>query len=878
MNERDRVEPLPASSSDRRLSIRSTSHRVQTPDEGLVARSPERQKSVRFDVANTMDRLRQTIAGINPESIPLDDTQPTSWVQHFSNASSQIPAILLIAMFHLLIGIPFGVSYFPVSWGDDHEFPISGKDALGIRMFLFSTMFGQLFFTKMSGFTSPIGLQMVENVPFCHSLAQIVFQHQGYGMDSLSTLFVMFGISSLVVGAVFLILGKLKLGRIVYYFPAHVLVGCIGGIGLYISKTGVEVTTNQTFGLESIVQHIHLLIPVACFEIFLRILERWNVNSGGKVIFPLLFPIYFCLVSPTFYIALLLLRVSIEEARENGFFFPSLVDGGCGSARCSFAETILTPQLFDMWTVIDLSAVSWSAIADSIPTLIALTLFSLIHVPINIPAFSLSSGIDVDMNEELVAHGYSNITVGIFAGLQNYMAYTQSVLYDKSGGRGKASGFLVSAATGVLFFVGPSIASYIPRCMAGSLLLHVGVDLFLEGVYDSIGKFDNVEYFSIWLITVIMTISGMEAAMLAGAISAVATHAVQSAHYVDPIRGSMTATTLRSSHWNRGNRAQAILDDNGVGRGRVYVIQLQGHLFFGNTARLTERLNEIIGQLQTTHAPWILIVDFSLVLGIDSSAAQTLVKLMSAIRKRFSVHTVIWVTGSDDGFPTDYELMRALDEKNIHNGKQVGERTGLISPNLRWENYEGNHVEESLDEALLYAEDALLHYASMSIEPRKPTITSDNEQEIACLYLNRIVPERKNGSSQLDVVKTLFSRFVREEFSKGECVWVQDSPSDTMKLLVRGELVAILENEAGTVESISEGNTIGELGLVQGLPRMSSVYCESEKAITYSLSRQAFEELCVSSPQAARLVDMICIRYLSARVQVNGLRACVLSI
>jgi MFS superfamily sulfate permease-like transporter len=49
--------------------------------------------------------------------------------------------------------------------------------------------------------------------------------------------------------------------------------------------------------------------------------------------------------------------------------------------------------------------------------------------PINIPAFALSTKVDVDMNQELVAHGYSNMLAGCCGGLQNYMAYTQSVLY-----------------------------------------------------------------------------------------------------------------------------------------------------------------------------------------------------------------------------------------------------------------------------------------------------------------------------------------------------------------------------------------------------------------------------------------------------------------
>ena len=129
---------------------------------------------------------------------------------------------------------------------------------------------------------------------------------------------------------------------------------------------------------------------------------------------------------------------------------------------------------------------------------------------IDIPAFALSTNKEVDMNTELMAHGYANFFAGIFGGLQNYMAYTQSVLYHKSGGTGRLSGMAVGAVTAVLFFVGPAIASLVPRCMAGTLLLHVGLDLFLEGVYDSFTKFDRLEYAGVWLIVIVMCVFGME--------------------------------------------------------------------------------------------------------------------------------------------------------------------------------------------------------------------------------------------------------------------------------------------------------------------------------------------------------------------------------
>lgn len=107
------------------------------------------------------------------------------------------------------------------------------------------------------------------------------------------------------------------------------------------------------------------------------------------------------------------------------------------------------------------------------------------------------------MNTELVAHGYSNALSGLFAGkhgfvsskqnvvltttskgLQNYITYSVSVVFKKNGGDGKATSLAVAAGSVLLFIFGPSLAIHIPRCMAGTLLFHIGLDLFLEGVYD----------------------------------------------------------------------------------------------------------------------------------------------------------------------------------------------------------------------------------------------------------------------------------------------------------------------------------------------------------------------------------------------------------
>jgi sulfate permease, SulP family len=114
----------------------------------------------------------------------------------------------------------------------------------------------------------------------------------------------------------------------------------------------------------------------------------------------------------------------------------------------------------------------------------------------------------------------------------------------------------------------------------------------------------------------------------------------------------------------------------------------------------------------------------------------------------------------------------------------------------------------------------------------------------------------------------LLSCCQRETYAKDEFLWKQNDPSDSCKLIVSGMMMAMLENEAGTSEVVFSGNIIGELGLVRGIPRMSSVQCISDDgAILFSLSRSSYEYLVKTKPPVARFIDLVCITYLANRVQ-----------
>jgi sulfate permease, SulP family len=192
------------------------------------------------------------------------------------------------------------------------------------------------------------------------------------GEDTFSTVLVAFSLSTICVGIFFYLLGHFELGNAVYFFPRHVIVGCIGGIGVFLFITGIEGSTNRTWtwNLEIIstffsVEIFPLWFGSFCFEIFLRILAI-------RIKEPLLAPFYFVSIPIVFYIILLCGGISVNETHNRGWFFEGSTEN---------TDFLL------IWKLIDFKSVNWQSIFKAVPTTMALTVFSLMHVPVRITVF-----------------------------------------------------------------------------------------------------------------------------------------------------------------------------------------------------------------------------------------------------------------------------------------------------------------------------------------------------------------------------------------------------------------------------------------------------------------------------------------------------------
>ena len=300
--------------------------------------------------SNVLVRVRSS-----PSSFLISDPS-ISWLpSQLMSCVNHTPGLVIAVILNLFLSMSFGQAFFPSEW----TFPNDVPRAIGVQMFLFSTTISQIVMTSMSKFPTAQGMMMVENIPFMHTLANIAMHNLGSGRETFATLFIAFSLSSILVGIFFFILGYFKLGNAVYFFPRHVIIGCVGGIGIFLIITSIEVSTRLTW-----VWNIRNISNFFSINIY----PFWLATLGFELVLVILMkisklsylpPFYFISIPILFYIILYLFHIPLNIAHENGWFFPS----------SSSVNSLL------IWELFDFRMIHWSTIGQMIPTIISLTIF-----------------------------------------------------------------------------------------------------------------------------------------------------------------------------------------------------------------------------------------------------------------------------------------------------------------------------------------------------------------------------------------------------------------------------------------------------------------------------------------------------------------------
>jgi sulfate permease, SulP family len=291
----------------------------------------------------------------------------------------------------------------------------------------------------------------------------------------------------------------------------------------------------------------------------------------------------------------------------------------------------------------DFKETNWGALAEAFPAMLALTFFGILHVPINVPALGVSTGEDhLDVDRELIAHGVSNALSGLCGSIQNYLVYTNSLLFIRSGGNSRVAGVLLAIATTAILFAGTGIIGYIPVMVVGALIFLLGMDLLIEALYDTWGRVNHLEYLTIIAIIFSMAAWDFVFGILVGIILSTFFFVIQASRKT-AIRaifsGSVAKSTVRRHPFQ-----QRFLKE--VSR-QIYVCKLSGYMFFGTIGSVEKAIRQFLEERTFEENPIrYLVMDFTLVSGVDYSAAETFIRMRRLLNARV-IHLIL--SGVKDG-------------------------------------------------------------------------------------------------------------------------------------------------------------------------------------------------------------------------------------
>ncbi|KAK6529204.1 hypothetical protein TWF281_008387 [Arthrobotrys megalospora] len=746
---------------------------------------------------------------------------------------SALPAVALALLLNLLDGLSYGIILFPLG-----EAVFSDLAPDGLSIFFVSTIVSQLVYSCGLSRFNAVGSEMIEVVPFFHKMAFTILSEVGQDPKAvISTTIFCMALSSVLTGIVFFLLGYLKLGSLIGFVPRHILVGCIGGVGAFLVLTGIETAArlegSLDYSLDTLKQLFSLptffmwVLPLA-ISVFLLVLLQFLKH-------PFTVPIFFLTILAAFYLLVAAIpALTIEGLREAGWIFD--------------APKSDVP-FWHFYTLYDFGAINWEVVLENIPTMMALTFFGILHVPINVPSLGMSLGLEnVDVDRELIAHGVSNCLSGLVGSIQNYLVYANSVLFIRSGGDSRLAGIMLALATTAIWMAGPGIIGYIPVFVVASLIFLLGIELLRESLYDTWKKLHKFEYLTVCVTAVTMGLYDFVVGILIGIILTSLAFVIQ-ASQKPAIRAAYSGarSTVRRHPFQ-----QRFLSQVGP---QIYLYKLGGFIFFGTISSVENSILDLLDERNFNERPIrFLVLDLTAVNGIDFSAAEAFMRIRRTLKKR---NIFLVLTGPNA------DVNVALEGVGIWDGDEDGVKLfSDLNDGLQW-------CENFLLEAYYASKDqGSSHTAHLEV-PSRPGAevenTLQNSPRINQLRAAAKIREHEESASKWSnfkqplplILQTFQERtaenedfwfrvvefFEKKSFLKGAVLFRQGEVSTEFYLIQEGLLKASYDHQTGRYyESITAGTTCGELPFFSETPRTATVVAEQD-CVTWVMNREQWIKL-----------------------------------
>jgi SulP family sulfate permease len=220
-------------------------------------------------------------------------------------------------------------------------------------------------------------------------------------------------------------------------------------------------------------------------------------------------------------------------------------------------------------------------------------------------------------------------TIGLLlnaGGLVGYHAISLSSLNHTLGDGRRVPGLVTALLLGATACVGVGALGAMPTLLLGALLVYLGLGLLHEWVYRAWFTCSRIEWLIVVLVMGIIAARGFLAGIAVGLALAVVVFVV-SASRTSVVKHALSGVEYRS-RVTRDPGQQAIPRARG---GELYVLKLQGVIFFGTANALYERIR---ARTRDPGSPTLrfVVLDFAQVRGLDSTGLLSFAKMYQLAR------------------------------------------------------------------------------------------------------------------------------------------------------------------------------------------------------------------------------------------------------
>jgi len=407
----------------------------------------------------------------------------------------------------------------------------------------------------------------------------------------------------------------------------------------------------------------------------------------------------------------------------------------------------------------------------------------------------------------------------------------------------------------------------------GSLIFVLGIDLVKEALWDTRHRVNRLEYVTIASIMIFMTAFDFVVGVLFGIVVSCFFFVVQNSQQKS-IRALHTGDTAMSTV-RRPSAHRAYLRE--VSK-QTAIVRLQGFLFFGTITHVEETIRKLVDGPSWLLNPFrFLVVDLSLVYGVDTSAAEAFVRLQRLLASKKIVLVFCGVTAESmagrslcnvglldmegvELFSTYNDAMEWSENVYLRAwfSSWKEETDPLVLPGRQDVSINMNPTPLVSSPRRSQLHDVGWRTIGGDIVSRSPSLNDDTCEPLCTLC--------KVFSSDTEFDKDKFLPLApyleRMTVPQGLKLWNQGDESDALYIIESGVLRAsykFAEHIPIIEESMVAGTLAGELSGLSGLERNATVVVERQ-AVLWKLSRENLKLLGKQNPELAQTFTRLVMR------------------